>query len=379
MLLARKTITACVSLLVSCSAAFAGLKEDAEGIRVSGGEDHTLILTANNWVWGCGPNGYRVGEVTYYYGVLGTGSNDPDLDQKVLTRTHGPNDVNYLDEISDIAAGWKHSLALDVNGFVWSWGWNSEGQLGDGTDLEKHSPVQVLSGEQDPNSQTSLLRYIELISAGRSGQHSLVVDANGYGYGWGYNEYGQCGNDANDCDELTPVYVRQGEQPVDPNDANDSLKHIVDISAGSNNSIALEADLSADPNAVFEGCVYTWGCNMWGEEPLDTMITDGWGLLGNASDVNFSDTPVKVLCGEQDVNEPNQVYLKYIVAVSAGWDHLMALEKDDPYHPNLTLTGRVYTWGNNGQGWDSGGGRLGNGSATDGNSTPVLVLRAGLT
>jgi hypothetical protein len=57
----------------------------------------------------------------------------------------------------------------------------------------------------------------------------------------------------------------------------------------------------------------------------------------------------------------------------------MALEKDDPYHPNLTLTGRVYTWGNNGAGWDSGGGRLGNGSATDGNSTPVLVLRAGLT
>jgi alpha-tubulin suppressor-like RCC1 family protein len=150
------------------------------------------------------------------------------------------------------------------------------------------------------------------------------------------------------------VYVHQGEQPDDPNDANDWLKHIVDISAGSNNSIALEADLSADPNSVFEGCVYTWGCNMWGEEPLDTMITDGRGLLGNGSDVNFSDTPVKVLRGEQDVNEPNQVYLKYIVAVSAGWDHLMALEKDDPYHPNLTLTGRVYTWGNNGRGWGGG-------------------------
>jgi len=30
----------------------------------------------------------------------------------------------------------------------------------------------------------------------------------------------------------------------------------------------------------------------------------------------------------------------------------MALEKDDPYDPNLN--GRVYTWGNNGQGWGDG-------------------------
>jgi len=176
------------------------------------------------------------------------------------------------------------------------------------------------------------------------------------------------------------VYVHQGEQPDDPNDANDWLKHIVDISAGSNNSIALEADLSPDPNSVFEGCVYTWGCNMWGEEPLDTMITDGRGLLGNGSNVDFNDTPVKVLRGEQDYNDPGQIYLEHIVAITAGWDHLMALEKYDvydPYLPNFDPNhkGRVYTWGNNGAGWDSGGGRLGNGAATDGNSTPVLVLR----
>jgi len=67
-----------------------------------------------------------------------------------------------------------------------------------------------------------------------------------------------------------------------------------------------------------------------------------------------SNTPVCVRRGEQDYNEPNQVYLKYIVAISAGSDHLMALEKDDPYHPNLTLIGRVYTWGNNGAGGGDG-------------------------
>jgi alpha-tubulin suppressor-like RCC1 family protein len=35
---------------------------------------------------------------------------------------------DYLEDINDIAAGLKHSLALDVNGFVWSWGNNLRGQ-----------------------------------------------------------------------------------------------------------------------------------------------------------------------------------------------------------------------------------------------------------
>jgi alpha-tubulin suppressor-like RCC1 family protein len=104
-----------------------------------------------------------------------------------------------LQDINDVDAGWKHSLALDVNGFVWSWGWNTEGQLGDNQTKYPYSeaPVQVLRGEQapeDPDNPDPNLTRIIAISAGRSGQHSLAVDANGYGYGWGYNEYGQCGN-----------------------------------------------------------------------------------------------------------------------------------------------------------------------------------------
>jgi len=383
MLVARKTITAFVSLFVAYGVAFGGLKEDAKAIDVSGGEDHTLILTANNWVWASGPNG----DYPYnnYYGVLGTDSNSFSLDLNSLARVHDGGmgtESGRLEGINDVAAGWRHSLALDVNGFVWSWGWNSEGQLGDGTDLEKHSPVQVLSGEQDPNSQTSLLRYIELISAGRSGQHSLAVDANGYGYGWGYNEYGQCGNDANACDELTPVHVRQGQQLDDPNDPNDWLKHVIDICAGADQSIALEKDDPGDPN--FNGCVYTWGTNWWGDEDYE-WIEPGYGLLGTASMADFSDTPVRVHSGQQHPNDPNQAYLNHIVGVAAGWDHCMALEKDDPYHPNIynpAYTGRVFTWGNNGPGWGGGtpvgwersvGGRLGNGTYTDSN-VPVLVL-----
>ena len=70
------------------------------------------------------------------------------------------------------------------------------GQLGRNDVFESPFPVQVLRGDQpdDPCQSSDYLKHIIGISAGRSGRHSLAVDANGYGYGWGYNKYGQCGN-----------------------------------------------------------------------------------------------------------------------------------------------------------------------------------------
>jgi len=194
--MSRSRETSVIALLIVLTIALparADYRDGSNAIKVSGGEDHTLVVTANNWSWACGPNGYRVEEETYYYGILGTASNDPDLGQKVLVRIHGPRDVGYLEGIWDIDAGWQHSLALDVNDSVWSWGWNNEGQLGiglSGPETYSTTPVQVWRGEQadDPCQPSAYLKHIIAISAGRSGQHSLAVDANGYGYGWGYNE-----------------------------------------------------------------------------------------------------------------------------------------------------------------------------------------------
>lgn len=99
------------------------LFDDAKAIRISGGETHTMVLSANKWAWGCGDNDYS---------QLGIGSGYQYADQRILVRVYGYNDAGRLQDINDVAAGWKHSLALDVNGLVWSWGWNSKGQLGIG-------------------------------------------------------------------------------------------------------------------------------------------------------------------------------------------------------------------------------------------------------
>jgi alpha-tubulin suppressor-like RCC1 family protein len=111
MLSRTKIIGIIISIIILITnLAFANWREDAKAIRVSGGEDHILVLTANKWPWGCGWNDF------YQLGIGNTS------DQWTLVRVHGPNDVGRLEGINDIAAGWKHSLALDVNDMVYAWG-----------------------------------------------------------------------------------------------------------------------------------------------------------------------------------------------------------------------------------------------------------------
>lgn len=51
--------------------------------------------------------------------------------------------VTGLTDISALAAGWYHSVALKNDETIWSWGWNKYGQLGDGTFNDSISPVQA--------------------------------------------------------------------------------------------------------------------------------------------------------------------------------------------------------------------------------------------
>jgi len=85
-------------------------------LKVSGGENHTIVLAENRFVWICGPNGNPDEQ---YHGVLGTGSDSETLIEKTLTQVwRDPTGTSYLVDITEIAAGWMHSLALDIHGFV---------------------------------------------------------------------------------------------------------------------------------------------------------------------------------------------------------------------------------------------------------------------
>jgi alpha-tubulin suppressor-like RCC1 family protein len=91
-----------------------------------------------------------------------------------------------------IAAGLDHSLAVSSNGTVGACGFNSEGQLGNGTNTQEDTPVQV-----------SGLSGVGAVAAGY--EHSLAVTSSGTVWAWGYNTYGQLGDGGTATSQDTPV------------------------------------------------------------------------------------------------------------------------------------------------------------------------------
>lgn len=157
-------VTTISYILFVTNATFADWKEDAKAIDISGGEDHTLVLTRNQWAWGCGPNSW------YQLGIGETTES-----QKTLVRVHGgAMNTPRLQDINDVDAGWKHSLALETYdlsdpncaGYVWAWGNDEWGQLGNGAAGTSGTAVRVLRGEQTPedpnNPDPNLARIVDI-------------------------------------------------------------------------------------------------------------------------------------------------------------------------------------------------------------------------
>ena len=42
-----------------------------------------------------------------------------------------------------VSAGMDHTISLRADGTLWAWGFNGDGQLGDGTTAYKNSPLQI--------------------------------------------------------------------------------------------------------------------------------------------------------------------------------------------------------------------------------------------
>lgn len=95
-----------------------------------------------------------------------------------------------------VHSGGKHSLALTLDGKVFSWGEGEDGKLGHGNRLSLDRPKLIESLKS---------KRIRDIACGSS--HSAAISSSGELYTWGSGEYGRLGHGDNIA-QLRPRLVR---------------------------------------------------------------------------------------------------------------------------------------------------------------------------
>lgn len=285
--------------------------------KISAGVEHSLALKTSNRIMAWGKNNFgQLGDGTTMYRYI-------------------PIELMNIIDVEDIEVGWWHSVAIS-SGEVYSWGSNALGQLGIGNRVNSKVPVRI-----------SNLEDITQIVAGT--YTSTAVDSQGDGYGWGYNKYGELGNNTFEnvsspeemyADTLIEIqqielryhngiYISNGEawcwgrnyygQLGIGNRINKGIPvlalsgNVIDVSAGNNYSIALKSD----------GTVWSWGHNRCGQ-------------LGDGTKDN-SLIPIRV------IGLPSN-----IIDIEAGRNSSFAIDSD----------GNIWSWGDNGYGQLGDGTRI---------------------
>ena len=192
---------------------------------------HSLLVKNDGTLWAWGYN---------YYGQIGDGTSGSSNNKTAP--------VKVLDNVAQVAAGDYHSLAVKSDGSLWAWGYNYNGQIGDGTSgssNNKTAPVKVLDN-------------VAQVAAG--GSHTLAIKTDGTLWAWGYNYYGQIGDgtSGSSTNKTSPVKI---------------MDNVAQVAAGDSHTLAVKTD----------GSVWAWGNNNSGQ-------------LGDGTSASKT-TPVKIMDG----------------------------------------------------------------------------------
>jgi alpha-tubulin suppressor-like RCC1 family protein len=227
------------------------ISTESDWIAISAGQSHTLALKQNGTIWGWGGNDYgQTGGGTLSPAKIGTDNDWKALSSGTafslalksngslwawgrISNTNIPSRIgsefydfiaaghshalairrdlrilqwglnNYYNQMTALytsptvmgtnswklsSAGISHNLAIDVNGDLWSWGSNNTGQLGDGTNISRSSPIK-LSG-----TWVAVSASAHGISNSAFNSTSVGIKSDGTLWAWGDNSEGQLGD-----------------------------------------------------------------------------------------------------------------------------------------------------------------------------------------
>lgn len=216
---------------------------------------------------------------------------------------YSPAQVGSDNTWSQISAGGTFSLGIKSNGTLWAWGLNNLGQLGLGDTTTRTSPTQVGT---DTNWATC--------SAG--GAFAVAIKSNGTIWSWGDNSVGQLGLGSAGGTHLSPAQIGSGTD-----------WRSVSASSGFAGNFVLAIKSG--------GTIWSWGDNSFGELGLGTTGGTHYSPAQIGSDTDWS------ACSAGGAND-GEIGTLYSTGIKAG--------------------GELWSWGNN----DFG--QLGLGNTTQYNS-----------
>lgn len=284
----------------------------ASGVNsIAAGTAHVCALTSAGGVKCWGKN---------LYGQLGDGS---------ITDRLTPADVSGLTSgVSAIMAGGNHTCAITNVGSVKCWGYNAQGQLGDGTKTQRLTPVDV----------SGLTSAVTAMAAGR--RHTCALTSAGSVKCWGFNTWGQLG-DGSSTSRLTPVDVLGLASGISAITAGDMYTCALTGAGGAkcwgdnvegqlgdgSSAVRLTAvdviGLASGTRAITAG--YRHACALTSAGGMKCWGSNAYGQLGDGSTTS-TPSAVNVSGLTSDIS-----------AITAGFGHTCA----------LTNGGAVTCWGSN--------------------------------
>jgi len=190
--------------------------------QVAAGNSHWLAIQSPGTLWSCGYNGS---------GQLGNNTSG------ISVGASTPVQVGTLNSWSQVAGGNFASYAIRVPGTLWAWGYNVQGQLGQGNTINYSSPVQV-----------GALTTWNQIAVNSTSATALALTTQGSLWAWGFNGFGQIGN-SNTNNQSNPVQIG-------------ALTTWTKIASGGYSSYALQNN----------GTLWAWGLNSQGQLGLNTTV-----------------------------------------------------------------------------------------------------------